>query len=313
MTILLCLLLAVSSTTACLSAERGSGSRAAMQTFGLFPSVADFFPEIHSDFSRVKWGHAVNSRAALQQSLDGTDMMIEADVSMGTLTTNNDSSIIPIMAHPPHKTSDLSLEQFLTTILESGKRKGIKLDFKDIDIVEPALVMLKRQENQITVPLWLNADIVAGPVDAATRPLDAARFLGLVKQFFPLSVISVGWTTRFGPDITTMPPAIITDGSYSLDQVKSLRDALVDAGTRQPVTFPIRAGIAASDESQTNLVWLLKQVPDSTLTIWSAIYDTVNVPGLMRLIQNVGKERVYVDVPAGLACQIRHFDQDLDV
>lgn len=55
------------------------------------------------------------------------------------------------------------------------------------------------------------------------------------------------------------------------------------------------------------------QVPDSTLTIWSAIYDTVNVPGLMRLIQNVGKERVYVDVPAGLACQIRHFDQDLDV
>ena len=42
----------------------------------------------------------------------------------------------------------------------------------------------------------MNADIVAGPVDAATRPLDAARFLGLVKQFFPLSVISVGWTTR---------------------------------------------------------------------------------------------------------------------
>ena len=51
----------------------GSGSRAAMQTFGLFPSVADFFPEIHSDFSRVKWGHAVNSRAALQQSLDGNN------------------------------------------------------------------------------------------------------------------------------------------------------------------------------------------------------------------------------------------------
>ena len=74
-------------------------------------------------------------------------------------------------------------------------------------------------------------------------------------------------TGRFGPDITTMPPAIITDGSYSLDQVKSLRDALVDAGTRQPVTFPIRAGIAASDESQTNLVWLLKQVSITKLNI----------------------------------------------
>ena len=149
--------------------------------------------------------------------------MIEADVSMGTLTTGNDSTVLPIMAHPPHKTSDLSLEQFLTTILESGKRKGIKLDFKDIDIVEPAFAMLKRQEDKvmafiqmapkwqiniqlflclttlkITVPLWLNADIVAGPVKAATRPLDAARFLSLVKQFFPLAVISVGWTTRLG-------------------------------------------------------------------------------------------------------------------
>jgi len=337
MTIPLYLLLAVTSTMACLSAEHGAGSRAAME-LGIFPSVADFFPEIGSDFSRVKWGHAVNSRAALQQSLDGTDMMIEADVSMGTLTTGNDSTVLPIMAHPPHKTSDLSLEQFLTTILESGKRKGIKLDFKDIDIVEPAFAMLKRQEDKvmafiqmapkwqiniqlflclttlkITVPLWLNADIVAGPVKAATRPLDAARFLSLVKQFFPLAVISVGWTTRFGPDITTMPPSIVTDGSYSSDQVKSLRDALVDAEIHQPVTFPIRAGIAASDESQTSLTWLLKQIPDSTLTIWSAEYDTVNVPGLMRLIQNVGKERIYIDVPAGLSCQIRHFDHDLDL
>jgi len=291
----------------------GAGPRAAMETLGLFPSVADFFPEIRSDFSRVKWGHAVNSRSALQQSLDGADMMIEADVSMGTLTIGNDSSVIPIMAHPPHKTSDLSLEQFLTTILKSGKRKGIKLDFKDIAIVEPALAMLKRQENQITVPLWLNADIVAGPVNAATVPLDANGFLNLMKQFFPLAVISVGWTTRFGPDITTQPPTIITDGFYSSDQVKSLRDALVRAEIHQPVTFPIRAGIAASTESQTNLIWLLKQVPDSTLTIWSAVYDTVDVPGLMRLIQNVGKERVYIDVPAGLSCQIRHFDQDLDM
>ena len=81
----------------------------------------------------------------------GADMMIEADVSMGTLTIGNDSSVIPIMAHPPHKTSDLSLEQFLTTILKSGKRKGIKLDFKDIAIVEPALAMLKRQENQVCI------------------------------------------------------------------------------------------------------------------------------------------------------------------
>jgi len=98
--------------------------------------------------------------------------MIEADVSMGTLTTNNDSSIIPIMAHPPHKTSDLSLEQFLTTILESGKRKGIKLDFKDIDIVEPALVMLKRQENQVLAsPLILTRTAITSSAAQLTASI----------------------------------------------------------------------------------------------------------------------------------------------
>lgn len=51
-----------------------------METLGLFPSVADFFPEIRSDFSRVKWGHAVNSRSALQQSLDGNDPSVNIHV-----------------------------------------------------------------------------------------------------------------------------------------------------------------------------------------------------------------------------------------
>ena len=54
------------------------------------------------------------------------------------------------------------------------------------------------------------------------------------------------------------------------------------------------------------------QVPQSTLTIWSATYDLVYVPGLMKLIQAVGKERVFIDVPDGLHCQIKHFDEDLD-
>lgn len=313
MTFALCLLLSIASATACHSAERGgTTSRAAvMDSLRLFPSAEDFFPEIEADFSRLRWGHAVNSQSLLQQSLLGEDMMIEADVSLGRLSTGNDSRAVPIMAHPPHTTSDLSLEEFLTTILTSPKRKGIKLDFKDIDTLQPALAMLQQHHDQITVPLWLNADIIAGPVEAGTRPLDAARFLTLVKQFFPLAVISVGWTTRFGPDITKLPPMIITDGSYSMDHVRSLADALLSAGVAQPLTFPVRAGIAASDESQTSLLWLLKQVPESTLTIWSGVYDTVNIAGLMQLINQIGKERVFIDVPAGLDCQIRHYDRGI--
>lgn len=42
--------------------------------------------------------------------------MIEADVSLGTLTSTS-NEVIPIMAHPPSIVSDLSLEMFITDIV----------------------------------------------------------------------------------------------------------------------------------------------------------------------------------------------------
>lgn len=75
-------------------------------------------------------------------------MMIEADVSMGTVV-GSDGSIRPIMAHPPTKSSDLSLEEFLDTILNSKQRKGIKLDFKEMEAVEVSLNLLKARTNKV--------------------------------------------------------------------------------------------------------------------------------------------------------------------
>lgn len=61
--------------------------------------------------------------------------MIEADVVLGYL--EDKTGPIPIMAHPPNTTGDLSLEQFLDVVLKQRKskdmRKGIKLDFKTQD------------------------------------------------------------------------------------------------------------------------------------------------------------------------------------
>lgn len=58
--------------------------------------------------------------------------MIEADIVLGYL--QDKTGPIPIMAHPPNTTGDLSLEQFLDVVLKQRKskdmRKGIKLDFK---------------------------------------------------------------------------------------------------------------------------------------------------------------------------------------
>ncbi len=74
--------------------------------------------------------------------------MIEADVSMGTIV-GGDGSILPIMAHPPLVTSDLSLEEFMDTILNSGTLKGIKLDFKDIEALEPSLMAIKSRASKV--------------------------------------------------------------------------------------------------------------------------------------------------------------------
>ena len=71
-------------------------------------------------------------------------MMIEADVLFGHVTGGEvHAGVRPIMAHPPAKHSDLTLERFLDRILQSDLAKGIKLDFKEMDVVEPALVIIQ--------------------------------------------------------------------------------------------------------------------------------------------------------------------------
>ena len=122
-------------------------------------SVTDYWPEVATDLTLVSWSHATNSRALLAQALQDSTMMIEADVSLGP-------GGVPIMAHPPANTSDLSLQLFLDTVLEATEdkaKKGIKLDFKFIEVVEPSLKIVKDLLDRINMPLWLNADIIAGP------------------------------------------------------------------------------------------------------------------------------------------------------
>lgn len=75
-------------------------------------------------------------------------MMLEADIVMGKLI-NTSSEDIPIMAHPPNNTSDLSLEEFLKKINDhnnatGGVKKGVKLDFKTIEVFEKSINLLNQ-------------------------------------------------------------------------------------------------------------------------------------------------------------------------
>ena len=69
-------------------------------------------------------------------------MFIEADILIGS------SSNGPIMAHPPHTTSDLTFSEFLREVQSTSK--GLKLDFKDINALQPCLNELEAQKDNVS-------------------------------------------------------------------------------------------------------------------------------------------------------------------
>lgn len=130
------------------------------------------------DLTAIKWAHAVNSVSLLKNALNsklqsenalligtislaisipcfivGDVHMIEADILMGTLHSDGDA-LVPIMAHPPNTSSDLSLEAFMKTILVHNNEhpdsiKGVKLDFKSIESFNGSLDLLKSIWHQV--------------------------------------------------------------------------------------------------------------------------------------------------------------------
>ena len=64
----------------------------------------------------------------------------------------------------------------------------------------------------------------------------------------------------------------------------------------QPVTYPVRAGLAANNIEVMKAL-LKNSTADATLTIWSSEGDAVDGKNLTKLIKEVGLDKVYLDVP----------------
>jgi len=126
------------------------------------------------------WSHSTNSTEALTEAWHNADISaIEADILIGL-----DGSAI--MAHPPNRTSDLSLQAFLDQSFgPAGLLKHIKLDFKEIKALSIALEILGQKTGLCTndeesssevKTVFLNADILPGP-GCQTGHLDSDMFL----------------------------------------------------------------------------------------------------------------------------------------
>jgi hypothetical protein len=139
-------------------------------------------------------------------------------------------------------------------------------------------------------PVWLNADIIAGPIKAKRDPIDADAFLSTCKRYFPSATLSVGWTVD-------VPKIYLGGGAYRQEHVEAMVKALERNEVTQPVTFPV-FGLFAHNSVKA-FSWLLEAVPGSSLTVWGGKVDSPyhNKKALAKMRDELGRHRVYFDVP----------------
>jgi hypothetical protein len=185
---------------------------------------------------------------------------------------------VPVAAHPPAATSDLTFEALVARFVELAvqPRKeetneessrplplGLKLDFKDPRAVEPCLGLLQeavaRAGWRWTHPIWLNADIFTGPGGQPTK-FDAEQFLLQVhSSSLPNTSLSLGWTTGW-----SLWTCVGLHG-YSTQHVESALGSLAKLERPMPVTWAVRLPIIA--QTSPALVRRLTE-NDRTLTCW---------------------------------------------
>eukprot|EP00293_Proteomonas_sulcata_P011340 CAMPEP_0184295020 /NCGR_PEP_ID=MMETSP1049-20130417/6024_1 /TAXON_ID=77928 /ORGANISM="Proteomonas sulcata, Strain CCMP704" /LENGTH=262 /DNA_ID=CAMNT_0026603451 /DNA_START=125 /DNA_END=913 /DNA_ORIENTATION=- len=237
--------------------------------------------------SSYTWAHAVNSKPELQVTLapDSGYDAIEADIIFSERTQG------PVMGHPPATDGDLSLQEFLETLVEQGFQGDtsapnsniVKLDFKSAKAFESSRGLINEFVAKTLTPgtLFLNADILQGPCDQpCPANFNPSEFLDQAAEVQG-AVLSVGWTT----------------GGDNCEYTEAMVDEMLRLLPDRAVTFPIKA--TCLKRSWGNLKKLLHK-ENHGLTLWWSqtklnqdeigwMYDTLESdPGL--------RDRTFYDI-----------------
>lgn len=235
------------------------------------------------DAAEVTWAHAVNSKAKHDKALSNEKiMMLEADVIMDQVRE------IPIMAHPPANSSDITLEEFLVHTLKHSEEKGIKLDFKQDEALNASVSIMKKlfEKRQKLPPIILNADILVGPNtnENDTSPVEAELFFSKLAPFKHV-VLSPGWTTKYLGDNST---------GYNNTDANEMTKLIQKYSVQQDLIFPMRASLLALNPKPAFI--LLNQMQAKTsIIVWTSktdVYDPKKL-GFLRLYP----KKVFYDLP----------------
>ncbi|MCL5785022.1 MAG: FAM151 family protein [Patescibacteria group bacterium] len=204
-------------------------------------ALLDFFQKNYhiKNIGDINWAHRVNTRSKLEETLKNPEsLFIESDINISSQKT-------PVLAHNPRDYTDLTYDELILKISQSNK--GIKLDFKDPEIVIPCLKLLLQVN--LKQPVILNADVFRG----LNTKFDAKNFIETCQKLYPAGVLSLGFTGRFF--------------SYSKKDID--RTLEICQGLKE-VTFPVRARLLPKSWIQ---IQRLLNTPGWTITIWNEYHQ----------------------------------------
>ena len=217
---------------------------------------------------------------------------------------------VPVCAHPTFRLRDgapelpshvdLTFADFLDRCLNEG-RHHLKLDFKELDAVEPCLELLASRWDQLHangMAIWLNADVLPGPnarrVGSCRVP--AYRFLPLCRKLCPHAYLSLGW--RCGP--------IGPEEVYAPHDIHEMQRVLREHHI--PGSMVVFASALRLAERCVRLQGeLLSAVPDSQLLLWTGtgelpIAASTQARIHLELARMGHAERVGFDVQIARSC-----------
>ena len=162
----------------------------------------------------------------------------------------------------------------------------MKLDFKELQAIDPVLNIVANRRLDIKGPVWVNADIVKGPYGKNVSMIPSI-FFEKIKAFSPVT-LSVGWTTGAKTPGTNL--------TYTIDMLKEMLE--ICKRLPQPITFPVRANMLRP--SWDVFHWLLQQSRDYTLTVWTSPSDDVTKEDMDFIKRQSEAARIYFDLPEQL-------------
>lgn len=244
------------------------------------------------------WAHSTCCLKDLHAATNDTRITaIEADILMGQ-EQNHSGPKCPIMAHPPDTMSDLSFDRFINHVIASKRCQHVKLDFKDIESVDPVLHKLSMIESKLcsTQTIFLNADILSGPGKRhAKLQVPHDEFLGKCMNFITNSKRRhhFAFSLGFMVDCRSMK-------GYSDQDIKILQDVIINYSLVEKsigVVLAVNARVLCKRLDAFDKI--LDEIPQLQLLAWTATGEPpiskYQIEKIRRHFSKTGKSEVGFD------------------